>query len=473
MKILLVLPPRLREDVNSLEKYAPSGLIAVAGYIREKNKDIDVKIYDAIAEKNTSIQQTINLILENNPEILGLTSMTSNIKTAYKIAESVKKIKPNIIIVMGGVHATVAPEEVLSRGAIDFAVVGEGEITFSEFLENINHPENYKNIDGLGYKENGKIIINKRRELIKDLDQLPFPAYDLLNIKNYRSPYGIKSPFISVIRSRGCPFQCIFCGVQSMFGRVYRVQSPQRAIREIDYLVKNFGIKEIAFKDSEFTLNSKNAAEFCDLLIERNYDLAWSCTARVDCGSFELYKKMKDAGCVVITFGAEAGDQNILNIIKKGITIEQIWQAQKNAKRAGLKTSMGFMIGNPGETKETIMKSIKLAKELNLDYVAFNFTTAFPGTELDEMARKNNWFINPGSTDTAYMKLTMNATNLTNEELAKYAEKAYRSFYFRPSYILKRLTMLKKEEIKTSIFGFLTLLKTFFKKDKCYDQEDS
>ncbi len=466
MRILLIQPPFPEKDITSLTKYAPMGLIAVAGYVRENNKNAEIKIYDANIEENSSIQKLVDLILEYDPRILGLTGMTTNINAALKIAESVKTIKPDIITIVGGVHATVAPSDVLSDKAIDFIVMGEGEITFSEFLKNIDSPEVYEKIKGLGYKRNGKIILNERRELIKNLDELPIPAYDLLKIEKYRSPYGSRSPFISVIRSRGCPFCCIFCGVQSMFGRIYRVQSPARTIEEVDYLIDKFGVKEIGFKDSEFIINPQNTAEFCDLLIERGYDLIWSCNARVDQGNYELYQKMKKAGCLTVAFGAESGDQDILNTLKKGITIQQIKQAIKNARKAGLKSSVGLIIGSPGETKETIMKTIRLAKEINPDYVAFSFATPFPGTELREMAIKNNWLINPDLEAVTYMQLTMNATNLPTEELKKYMQKAYRSFYFRPSYILKRLTMLNKEEVKTSILGFVALIKDFFKRKK-------
>lgn len=459
MKILLVQPPFIEENIASMVKYAPMGLIAIAGYIRE-NKNNHIQIYDANAEKNYSIEKITEKILQYNPQILGLTAMTTNINNALKIARAVRKKQPNITIVIGGIHATISSKEVLSNEAVDFIVVGEGEITFDQFLKNINQPEEFKNIDGLGYKENNQIIINQRRELIKNLNQLPFPAYDLLKIEEYRSPYMSRTPFISMLRSRGCPFQCIFCGVQNMFGRTYRIQDPERTIKEIDYLVDKFNIKEIGFKDSEFILNQENVSRFCDLLIERNYDLIWSCNARVDCGSYQLYQKMKKAGCQIIAFGAESGDEDILKILKKGITVEQIREAVKQVKAAKIKASVNFMIGSPGETKGTIEKTIRLAKEIDPDYVHFSFTAPFPGTELREMAIKNNWLINPDLTTVTFMELTMNATNLTEQELRQYMKKAYRSFYFRPSYILKRLTMLSKGEIKTSLLGLLTLLKT-------------
>ncbi|MFH0906927.1 MAG: radical SAM protein [bacterium] len=463
MKVLFVQPPFLKEGIASLVKYAPMGLIAVAGYIRQ-NKNIQVEIYDANTKNNKEpVLETIDYIIRRNPDVLGLTSMTANIECALKICESVKKINPKIITVIGGIHATVAPEQVLKNENVDFIVVGEGEITFDKFLKKINYPETFSQINGLGYKENGKIKINKKEELIKDLNQLPIPAYDLLEIDYYRSPYGLKANFISILRSRGCPFQCIFCGVQNMFGRSYRVQTPERTIQEIDYLINKFKIKEIGFKDSEFTLNQENVSRLCDLLIERKYDLVWSCNARVDCDNLELYQKMKKAGCHTISFGAESGDQNILNTIKKGITIEQTKQTIKNVKQAGIRVSANFILGNPGDTKETIEKTIKFAKDINPDYVAFCFSTPFPGTELREMAIKNNWLINPDLTSVAYMELIMNATNLNNKDLKKYMSKAYKSFYFRPSYIFKRLTMINKDEIKTSIYGFLALLKTVFK----------
>jgi len=463
MKILLVQPPFVKDKIASLVKYPPMGLISIAGYARQ-NKDIQVEIYDANTENSQRpIQETVSYIIKSNPDIVGLTSMTANIKIALEICQAVKQANPKIITVTGGIHTTVSPEEVLKNQTVDFIVIGEGEITFDEFLKKINYPETFNQIKGLGYKENGQIKINPRRELIKDLNQLPIPAYDLLKIDHYRSPYGSRMPFMTVLRSRGCPFQCTFCGVQNMFGRAYRVQTPERTIQEIDYLVNKFKIREIGFKDSEFTINQENISRFCDLLIEKKYDLIWSCNARVDCDNAELYQKMKKAGCHTIAFGAESGDQNILDSIKKNITIEQTRQTIKKAKQAGILVSVNFMIGNPGENKETIEKTIKLAKEIDPDYAAFCFATPFPGTELREMAIKNNWLLNPDLTSVAYMELIMNATNLSNEDLKKYMSKAYRSFYLRPSYILKRLTMINKNEIKTSIGGFLAILKTIFK----------
>ena len=206
MKVLLVQPPFIEEEITSLVKYAPMGLIALAAYIRQDN-NIDVEIYDANVEEDLTTEKIVESILGHNPKVLGLTSMTTNINSALKIARMVKIAEPSITTVIGGIHATISPGEVLSHQTIDFLVMGEGEITFNDFLKNINDQSRYKDIDGLGYKENGQIVLNKRRELIKDLNPLPIPAYDLLKVEKYRSPYGSRTPFISVIRSRGCPYR--------------------------------------------------------------------------------------------------------------------------------------------------------------------------------------------------------------------------------------------------------------------------
>jgi radical SAM superfamily enzyme YgiQ (UPF0313 family) len=463
-KILLIQPPFAGESIGSLIKYAPMGLIAVAAYLRAQIKDLEIKIYDANVEEDSSLKNIVNYILADQPQILGLTGMTTNINAALEIATAIKANKPEIIIVVGGIHCTVLPSEVLAHPAVDFIVIGEGEITAAELVKNIDQPQNFKNIAGLGYKENGQIFINRRRELIQNIDELPIPAYDLLKIDKYHSAYAQKKPFISMLRSRGCPYRCIFCGVQNMFGRIFRVQSPERTIKEIDYLREKFQIKEIGFKDSEFTINLPNLIKFCDLLIEKKYELVWSCNARVDRTDVELYKKMAAAGCHTVSFGIESGDQNILEVMKKDINLEQARQAVKAAQKAGIKASAGFIIGTPQETKETIEKTIEFAKKINPDYVAFSFATPFPGTELRALAEKNNWLLTSDFNAVTYTDLIMNATDLPNEELKKYMKKAYRSFYFRPRYILKRLTKLNKTEIKNSFNGLIALLKNYILK---------
>jgi len=263
-----------------------------------------------------------------------------------------------------------------------------------------------------------------------------------------------------MIRSRGCPYQCIYCEHPILFSAKYRCQSPERSIKEVDYLVNKFGIKEISFKDSEFTLAPKeNLHKFCDLLIERNYDLKWCANGRANNVDKELLKKMKQAGCYGITYGLESGDQRILNNLKKSLTLEQSEKAVKIAKEVGLGVVANFMIGSPGETRESINNTIKFMKKLDIDYGYFGFLTPFPGTPLRKMAEENGWLLDSSMKAVQYEDLSMNATEIPTEELRKYLNKVYRAFYLRPSYILKRLMKFNALDIKNNIVGLKAIIK--------------
>ncbi|MBU2068143.1 B12-binding domain-containing radical SAM protein, partial [Patescibacteria group bacterium] len=278
MKILLVQPSITERNVTSF-MYPPMGLVALVAYLQKEGHQ--VSLYDANIEKETA-NEIIDLIKKESPEIVGFGIMSVNFSKSLALAKEIKSISKDIVIIAGGVHPTVEPEQTLKSQYIDFIVRGEGELTTTELLKAIEKKEeNLKDIKGLGFKKNGKIILNPLRDLIQDISALPIPAYNLFNLKKYRAPYASRSPYMIMTRSRGCPFLCIFCGVGKMFGNRYRVQTPERSIKEVDYLVNQLGIKEIGFKDSEFTLAPKNVEKFCDLLIEKKYDLSWNCNGRI------------------------------------------------------------------------------------------------------------------------------------------------------------------------------------------------
>jgi anaerobic magnesium-protoporphyrin IX monomethyl ester cyclase len=461
MKILLLQPPISEKGVTSF-MYPPLGLIALASYLQQEGHNIS--LYDSNVEKN-SIEDILNLVKIQSPQIVGIGAMSVNINKTFEVAQAIKSYSKEIIIIVGGVHPTVEPQQTLENPYIDFVVRGEGEITAAELVNTLQKGgSDFEKIQGLGFKKENKIIINPPRDLIKDISALPIPAYHLLNIAKYRAPYTSRTPFMIMARSRGCPFQCTFCGVKKMFGLSYRAQRPERSIKEIEYLINELDIKEIGFKDSEFTLDPKNVEELCDLLIEKKYDLTWDCNGRVNHVTPSLLKKMKEAGCTTITYGIESGDQKVLDIMKKQITIQQIIDTIKMSKAAKLKVIGNFMIGNAGDTKETIEKTINFAKELSLDYAYFGFTTPFPGTELREQAIANGWLLNDKLEAIKYEDCIMNATSLPTPELKRYLTKAYRSFYFRPSYIAKRLLKLNKNEIYNSIRGALSIIREALKR---------
>lgn len=462
MKVLLVQPPVAEKDITSF-MYPPMGLISLAATVRQAGHIIAIHDCNLYSQ---SFDQALTKIRETKPDLVGITAMTVNISHGLELAKKIKKMNPKIITVVGGVHATVAPEHVLVDKNVDFIVMGEGEISFNNLLSALEKGSDFKKIKGIGFKIGSKKILNEKQPLIADISQLPIPAYDLLDFRRYRAPYTARHPFMGMIRSRGCPYLCTFCGVQSVFTHSYRCQTPERSIQEIRYLVENFGVKELAFKDSEFTLDKKNVEELCDLLIAAKFDLTWNCNGRVNNVTPRLLKKLKKAGCVSVTYGVESGDKKILDTLKKAITLDQVREAVKMSKEVGLKIVTNFMIGNPGDNKETIEKTIKFAVELDTDYTYFGFTTPFPGTELREQAIKNKWLLREELDAVKYEDLTMNATSLSNEELKEYLNKAYRAFYFRPKYILRRLTKLNRDELYNSIQGFKSIAKDFYKTKK-------
>jgi anaerobic magnesium-protoporphyrin IX monomethyl ester cyclase len=428
MQIVLIEPSTGEKKITSF-KYPPMGLLALGAYIKEKG--FEVKLIDASID-NLSIQQIVEKVTSDC--IVGISSMSVNINASFAIARALKAKNSAIKVILGGIHPTVMPEHVLSEPCVDLVVMGEGELTFGEILEGRRFGE----IEGIAFRNGEQIIINKRRGLIKDLDTLPIPLYSLLDISKYKSPYARRTPFISMVRSRGCPFECTFCGNPKMFGRTFRCQSPERTIQEIDFLINAFGIKEISFKDTELTLD-KNLPILLGYLIYKNYDLIWSCNGRVNNVNEKLLIKMKQAGCYAITFGIESGNPEILKKMKKQITLQQSIDAVKLAKKIGLQVVTNFMIGNAWDTKETIEQTISFSKELNPDYAYFGFATPFPGTELRIQAETNHWILDNSMDAIRYDDCMMNATNLPLEELKPYLKKAYNSFYFRPSFILKKI----------------------------------
>lgn len=463
MKILLIHPPPLSEDVLSDLLYPPLGLAYIAGALRENGHA--VSIFDGNA-LGASTQEMTKFIEKYSPDLVGITSTTPNIFNAFAVADAVKSFDNEIKVVVGGVHPTVAPEHTLSNSNVDIVVVGEGDITICELVSALENGENIADVEGIAFKKDEGMVLTPKRKLIPNLDSLPFPVYDLLPIEKYSSLQSSKRHFMSMITSRGCPYRCIFCGVQTVFGYTYRANSPERTVNEIEYLIRNFNIEEILFKDSEFTLNTKRVEKICDLMIEKELGISWLCNGRVDHVTKEMLKKMKLAGCRVITYGVESGDQEILNTLKKQITLEDARKAFSMTKEVGIETVANFMVGNPGDTKETIEKTLAFAKELDPDYAQFNCITPFPGTELYKLAKKNEWLFEENLEKIKYDTCIMNATNLPTEELKKYASKMYRSFYFRPSYILKRLTKLRLRDLKSNISGLHSLLEYTIRKNR-------
>ena len=455
MKILLI-HPRLERSFFSDIKLPPLGLASIAGVLREAGHD--VRIFDGILSGN-QIRDIKDRLADNPPEIVGIGATSALAEIALQIAALIKSREPKTAVVMGGVHPTLFPLQMISNPQIDYVVRGEGELSMAELAKALESEREPAGIAGVVYKTKGEIVENGPRKPVDNLDDLPMPAYDLLPIRRYTSLQIAERPFASMITSRGCPYTCVFCSARLTMGPKYRAFSPERTVEEIQWLIRTFGVKEVLFKDSEFTMDLARVESICDLLGRKGIKIKWSCNGRIGRLSRDLLRTMRGAGCRLIEYGIESGDEDILVALSKQITIEEVRATFAMTRQAGLKTIANFMIGNPGETRASIDKTLRLAKEIKPDYCDFSFLTPFPGTELYERAERNGWLLagfNPSNI--RLDRCTMNATQMSGDELKGMFKKAYRSFYLRPGFILGRIFRLNRFEWKMNAIGFLKIL---------------
>jgi anaerobic magnesium-protoporphyrin IX monomethyl ester cyclase len=394
MKIVLVapsikqslsgmLPDGIPKNVSKhLGVYPHLGICSIAAVLSKNN--IETHIVD-IDGQGLSKGQAVNAIKKLNPDIIGITSMTFTFLYALSLAQEIKRLT-NAPVVFGGNHVTIYPEETLKHSCVDIVVIGEGENTFLELVEvfktkNIEDGKiDLKKIRGIAFKENGKSIVNPPREFIKDLDILPQPAYGLLSNMKY---YGcnVRTPYMLMVTSRGCPAQCTFC-CKEPWGSSIRYQSPKRVVSELEFLVKGAGIKGIDFFDDTFTLDRARIMEITDLIRQKQLNFEFSFLTRADCVDKELLKALKDSGCIIIAFGIETGSRRILEKLNKGIAYEQIRTAFKMVEEAGIRTVGGFTVGNPTETREDIYQTVNLIKSVKIDFVKANILIPYPGSFL-------------------------------------------------------------------------------------------
>jgi anaerobic magnesium-protoporphyrin IX monomethyl ester cyclase len=457
MDILLINPPWYKSSGNIWKSVSaclpPFGLALLASLARERGFVPSILDCNALQLGLDKIEEYLP---SSSPKFVGISATTVLFDNALVLAEIVKNKYPTAKIIMGGVHPTILPKEVLSSKFIDFVIIGEGECSLLELLSQKNPSE----IKGIGFKESGRIIINSSREIITDINVFPFPAYDLLPMdKYYSAPGGYKrKPSLGMITSRGCPGRCTFCK-GNVLGEKIRFRSAQKVIEEIIFLQNNYGIRDITFYDDTFTTNKQNVRNFCSLILKNKLDLTWCCFSRVDTVDQELLFEMKRAGCHQIMYGVESADKDILKNINKRITLEKVKDTIEATKKAGIDTRLAFMLGNPGETEETIKKTIKFAIFLNPDLVSFNITTPYPGTEMFAWADKNNFLIHKNWQKYDLSKPVMELPTISSKKVLEYYKKAYRQFYLRPAYVLKRLSKLKSFwDIKNNFSALKSLL---------------
>lgn len=350
------------------------GLGYLAAILRENGHS--VQILD-IAYSNAEEQVAF---LSQHYGIIGITATSFGFMTCVKIAQKIKEKNPKQIIVVGGPHVCVARAGVLAEPSIDFAIYGEGEISLLklvELLERNSSPacEELQAIPALIYRSGGQAVTNPAPIRLVDLDALPFPSYEGFPMVNYNT--------ISLSTSRGCPFDCVYCATAAIWGAKWIARKPEKIVREIEYMMERWKIRSFNVVDDTFNLVEERVKQYCRLLIERNLNIKWSaCGIRADKADTEMFRLMKESGCSSVCVGIESADPQVLENIGKKETIEQIRVGIARMKEAGLKVGGMFMIGNPGDTVQTVRKSIAFARELPLDDINFYLALPYPRTRL-------------------------------------------------------------------------------------------
>ncbi len=416
-----------------------TGVLEKAGHM--------VKLVDAPAE-GISLDETLKIAKKFKPELCVLDTSTPSIFNDLKVAEKLKEATTAFIVLVG-THVSALPEWTFTQSeSIDAIARHEYDYTLRDLASELGKKrKDLKKIKGLSFRNRkGKVIHNPQRELIENLDELPFVSKVYkkhLNPKNYFYPANLY-PEITIVTGRGCPFRCTYCVLpQTMFSHFYRTRSIENVLKELKYIKENFPqAKEVFFEDDTFTANRYRVQKLCDAVIKEGLDLTWSTNARPDV-DFDTLKKMKQAGCRLLCVGIESGSQQILNNIHKGTRIETIRQFMKDAKKAGILVHGCFMLGNKGETKETIRKTIDFAKELDPDTAQFFPIMVYPGTEAYEYFRKkgfllsedyNKWVNEEGSHN-----CMVSRPWLSNKELVKLCDQGRREFYLRPKFLVGKI----------------------------------
>lgn len=387
MRVCLI-SPKWNKMVNS---YPPLGLGYLAAYLEQEGHA--VQIFDFGLEPGTPLEEDVARAVASAPDLVGITAMTSNYQSVLDTARLIKAALPSPIVI-GGPHATVFPERVIQEPAFDYLVFGEGEETLAELVRTLEKSDfrpstaQLGQIEGLCFRDGERIVRNAPRPLIRNLDALPFPARHLFQMERYPlyGPDGER--MISVLSSRGCPYNCSYC-FKGIVGRTYRQRSAENIVAELRQIIAAYGVRSFYFVDDLFMINDRRLVALAQRILEEGLEIRWQCLARVDKVNPEVLALMRQAGCRQIHYGIESGNQAIVDAIGKQITLEQVRQAVHWTREAGILSKGYFMLGLPGDTEETMEQTIRFASELDLDDAMFSLTTPFPGTRLwDELCAK-------------------------------------------------------------------------------------
>jgi anaerobic magnesium-protoporphyrin IX monomethyl ester cyclase len=480
MRVCLINPPRIQPKTwGEPSVYQPMDLVYVAAVLERKH---EVCIIDAPTEGwkklqeigETRIRQGLSneemaaRIRKWSPDMAVITIPFSGwSRAAFETASIVKSVNKDVAVVLIGLHPSARPTECLAQSNVDFVVIGEPEMTVLQLVDMLEESEdsleNLKEIEGIAFNKNGKIIKTSPRPVIENLDSLPFPARHLLPMKEFfeaakKRPISgnLKKPSIRMLTSRGCGHSCIFCSNYIVMGRKWRARSPENVVQEIEQIVRTYGVKQVDFLDDNLTLDKKRMEKICELIIEKKLDIEW-CTpngVRADCLDKELLAKMKKAGCKRILVAPESGVQRVVDqVIKKRQDLKKVEEAVSAARKVGIEVGCFFILGMLGETKEDMKATIAFAhklRQLGADRFYFSYATPLYGTELYEQAKRGG-YLKPELTDEdlAAVEPLIETSEFTVDDLRKLCTEANLVNPTLTRYKLIRAARNPKKAIKT------------------------
>jgi radical SAM superfamily enzyme YgiQ (UPF0313 family) len=447
MKVYMLNPPYMPRFGRSMRwqdtgragtLYYPIWLSYATGVVEQEHK---ARLVDAPAW-GWGIKEVLEDVKRFKPDLVVIDSSFPSLKNDVRVAEEVKK-EVDCTTVLVGPPTSQFSEEILRSEDVDVVARYEYDFTIKELADALEEGRNLREVKGISYKEDGRIIHNPDRGFTssEDLDKMPFVSKvyeEHLDVRDYFLNYCLY-PMVQIFTGRGCPYQCTFCSwPQTFTGRKYRVRSVENILDELEWIEENMDVKEVFFEDDTFTINKRRVLEFCKGYRERGLEISWSCNARVDTLDLETMREMKRANCRFLIVGFESADDGILRNIKKGFTVEEARAFAKSVRKAGLLLHADFIIGLPGETRETIEKARSFIKEIKPDQLQVSVVSPFPGTELYEWYRRNGYLITEDPSEyldeQGHQKSIVSYPWLSAEEIVKAVDDILKRYYLSFSY---------------------------------------
>ncbi|TKJ41597.1 hypothetical protein CEE37_03260 [candidate division LCP-89 bacterium B3_LCP] len=450
-----------RPDSEIVAAPAPLGAMSLAAYIRKHRQGDEMRLYDARVHYADNSELT-SIIKDYSPDLLCITAFSLEAETVHDLCKQVRDVLPTCKIFLGGPYPTSDPETALDDDNIDMIFIGEGEVSFLEVLNAMDNGGNYEDIKGISYRQNGTTVNNGYADMIDDLDDIPVPAWDLVDLDYVYSRKGKRAMMnklqrhkeaVSVFTTRGCPYQCTYC--HNVFGKKLRKRSVDHVIEELKILQNKYGVREIEFLDDIFNMDLERAHQIFDRMKEEglHFEITFPNGLRSERMDEELLRKFKEGGVYWITVAIESGSPRVQKAIKKNVNLDKAQENIDLLSKVGINCNGFFMMGFIDETEEEIMQTIKFAAKSKLMIASFFILTPFPNTEIYHQALEAGKDMSARYSD--YHDISVNLSSLSNKRLWQLNKLAYRKFYFSPKRVF---LILKANPFRIGLLGGILYL---------------